>query len=190
MNSTPGQISPHEVSSKIAKGDRLHLLDVRTPLEFEEVNLQGAELVPLDQLDPAQICRKADSGCETIVICRSGNRAKKAADSLAAAGMTNVKVLEGGMLAWTAAGFAVNRGQKVISLERQVRIAAGLMILAGAALGTWVHPAFYGLCAFVGAGLTFAGITDWCGMGMLLAKAPWNQTPTCSAPAGTGAVNS
>jgi hypothetical protein len=63
----------------------------------------------------------------------------------------------------------------VISLERQVRIAAGLLVLAGVVLGTWVHPAFYGLSAFVGAGLTFAGITDWCGMGLLLARMPWNQ---------------
>lgn len=67
------------------------------------------------------------------------------------------------------------RGRKAISLERQVRIAAGLMVLTGVVLGTWLHPACYGLSAFVGAGLTFAGITDWCGMGLLLAKAPWNQ---------------
>lgn len=190
MNTAPVQSSPQEVSSRIAGGRRLYLLDVRTPLEFQEVNLTGAQLVPLDQLDATQICRDAGSDCETIVICRSGGRAKKAAEKLATAGMTNVKVMEGGMLAWAAAGLPVNRGQKVISLERQVRIVAGLLILTGSALGTWVHPAFYGLSAFVGAGLTFAGITDWCGMGMLLAKAPWNQASTCATSSGMKAANS
>jgi rhodanese-related sulfurtransferase len=80
-----------------------------------------------------------------------------------------------GMYAWEQAGLPVNRGKAVLSLERQVRIAAGLLVLTGTILGTWVHPGFYGLAAFVGAGLTFAGLTDWCGMAMLLAKMPWNQ---------------
>ena len=69
----------------------------------------------------------------------------------------------------------VQRGEKVMSLERQVRIAAGALVLIGVGLGTWMHPLFYGLSAFVGAGLAFAGITDWCGMGLLLAKTPWNR---------------
>ena len=67
-------------------------------------------------------------------------------------------------------------GSRVISLERQVRIAAGSLVLLGVALGLLVHPAFIGLAAFVGAGLVFAGVTDWCGMGLLLARMPWNQT--------------
>jgi len=93
-----------------------------------------------------------------------------------AAGFPNVLSVEGGTDAWQRAGLPVVRGQdKVISLERQVRIAAGLLVLIGIAMGWLVHPVFLGLSAFVGAGLTFAGITDWCGMGMLLAKMPWNQ---------------
>ena len=87
------------------------------------------------------------------------------------------------MLAWQAAGLPVNRGQAGLSLERQVRIAAGVLVLSGVVLGTWVDPAFYGLSGFVGAGLIFAGVTDWCGMGLLLARAPWNQCGT--PPAGT-----
>ncbi len=70
----------------------------------------------------------------------------------------------------------MTRGEvKVISLERQVRIAAGAIVLTGVLLGWRVHPGFFGLSGFVGAGLIFAGITDWCGMGLLIAKAPWNQ---------------
>jgi len=85
-------------------------------------------------------------------------------------------VVEGGTLAWIEAGLSVNRGTtKVISLERQVRIAAGSLVLTGVLLAIFVHPYFIGISAFVGAGLIFAGITDWCGMGLLLAKLPWNS---------------
>jgi hypothetical protein len=66
----------------------------------------------------------------------------------------------------------------MISLERQVRIAAGSLVLIGSALAWWVHPAFIGLAAFVGAGLVFAGATDTCGMGLLLARMPWNRVKT------------
>ena len=87
-------------------------------------------------------------------------------------------------LAWVDAGLPVNRGQvKVISLERQVRIVAGSLVFIGVLLGWFVHPAFVWLSGFVGAGLVFAGVTDFCGMGLLLAKAPWNQrTASSSSP--------
>ena len=83
--------------------------------------------------------------------------------------------VEGGTLACVESGLPVVRGMKAISLERQVRIASGLLVLLGALLGWLVHPAFIGLSAFIGAGLVFAGVTDTCGMGMLLARMPWNQ---------------
>jgi rhodanese-related sulfurtransferase len=84
--------------------------------------------------------------------------------------------VEGGTLGWAEAGLPVNRGEtKVISLERQVRIAAGALVLGGVLLARFLDPAFIWLSGFIGAGLVFAGITDWCGMGMLIAKAPWNQ---------------
>ena len=91
--------------------------------------------------------------------------------------------VEGGTAAWEAAGLPVVRGKKTISLERQVRIAAGVLVLVGSALGYFVHPYFIGVAAFVGAGLTFAGVTDTCGMGMLLARMPWNQVSQASGDA-------
>ncbi|MCE0521452.1 MAG: rhodanese family protein, partial [Methylacidiphilales bacterium] len=101
--------------------------------------------------------------------------ASKAAEKLAKEGLNNAVVVEGGTLAWIDAGLPVNRGTtKVISLERQVRIVAGSLVLTGVLLAIFVHPYFIGLSAFVGAGLIFAGITDWCGMGLLLARLPWN----------------
>lgn len=161
-------LDPRSVRDAQAAG-KVRLLDVRTPAEFGEVHIEGSTLMPLDRLDPAQVAGPV------VLVCRSGKRAEQARQKLAAAGCGNLAVLEGGVTAWEAAGLPVKRGKAALSLERQVRIAAGLLVLAGTALGTWVNPGFYGLAAFVGAGLTFAGLTDWCGMAMLLAKMPWNQ---------------
>ena len=83
--------------------------------------------------------------------------------------------VEGGTAAWEQAGLSVVRERRVMSLERQVRIAAGTLVLVGTGLGAFVHPLFLGIAAFVGAGLVFAGITDTCGMGLILAKMPWNN---------------
>jgi hypothetical protein len=85
-------------------------------------------------------------------------------------------VITGGTNSCIQLGIPVNRTKtKMISIERQVRIGAGFLVLTGVALGYWVAPAFYLLSGFIGAGLMFAGITDWCGMGILLARAPWNK---------------
>lgn len=187
MNAMIPQVSPLDLAKRLqaTSGPSPLLLDVRSPLEHRELHIPGTKLVPLDQLDPAAVCSSYGQDHEVVLVCRSGARATKAARKLAEAGMNNLAVLEGGTVAWDAAGLPVNRGRKGVSLERQVRIAAGSLVLLGAVLGTWVHPGFYGLSAFVGAGLVFAGITDWCGMGLLLAKAPWNQVSgrgaTCSS---------
>ena len=116
------------------------------------------------------------------VICRSGSRGRQACEKFLAAGFTDVANVEGGTQACVEAGLPVVRGKKAISLERQVRIAAGSLVLLGVLLGWLVHPAFLGLSAFVGAGLVFAGVTDTCGMGMMLARMPWNQVK--DAPTG------
>ena len=79
------------------------------------------------------------------------------------------------------AGLPVVRGKKAVSLERQVRIAAGSLVVIGVALGLLVHPVLFGLSGFVGAGLVFAGVTDTCGMGMMLARMPWNRRGTTCA---------
>jgi rhodanese-related sulfurtransferase len=151
---------------------------VRTPVEYAEVHVPQAKLVPLDKLDPKKLVAEGAIPADApfYVLCRSGKRATTAAEQFAIAGYGNGVVVEGGTLAWAEAGLPVERGQtKVIGLERQVRIAAGSLVLTGVLLGHFVHYGFFGLSAFVGAGLVFAGVTDFCGMGLLLAKAPWNQ---------------
>ncbi len=154
------------------------LIDVRTPLEFQEVRAATARNIPLDQLDPHSVMKSRDGAVDQplYVICKSGTRGGKAQQKFVDAGFTNVINVEGGTEAWVAAGLPVVRGQKVMSLERQVRIAAGSIVFAGAvaALATG-NVYFAGIPAFVGAGLMFAGITDSCAMGMLIAKMPWNQ---------------
>jgi len=168
-------ISPHDLQELLAQGGAVRILDVRTPAEYTEIHIAGSQHMPLDRLDPSLV--KGGGPC--VLICRSGKRAEQAFQELSSAGCEELAILGGGVLAWEQAGLPVVRGRKSVSLERQVRIAAGLLVLIGIILGTWVHPFFYfGISAFVGAGLVFAGITDWCGMGMLLAKAPWNQRAT------------
>ncbi len=179
---TPGELSQRQ------RHHPTELIDVRTPAEFREVHAVGAQNVPLDRLDPAAVIqsRNGSAGEPLYLICRSGNRSKQACQKFVDAGHSGVVNVEGGTVAWEEAGLPVKRGKKTISLERQVRIAAGTLVLIGALLALLVHPAFAALSALVGAGLIFAGITDTCGMGMLLAKMPWNQVKSasscCSAP--------
>jgi rhodanese-related sulfurtransferase len=170
-------ISPKELSRLLSEKPNLPVIDVRTPVEYAEVRVPQAKLTPLDALDPKGLAATGTIPSEEpfYVLCRSGKRATTAAEKFAGAGFTNAVVVEGGTLGWIEAGLPVERDQGVISLERQVRIAAGSLVLTGAILGRFVHPGFYGLSAFVGAGLVFAGVTDFCGMGLLLAKAPWNR---------------
>lgn len=167
MNGTIVMVGPQQVP---AGAD---VVDVRTPGEYAAVHAEGARLVPLSDLEPTKL---AAARTGTIyLICKSGRRAMTAAEKCVAAGVSDVAVVEGGTDGWVAAGLPVVRGKGTLSLERQVRIVAGLTVLTGVALGWFVHPWFYGLSAFVGVGLAFAGITDSCGMAMMLARMPWNS---------------
>lgn len=170
-------ITPNELAQKRQSGKAQDLIDVRTPMEFQELHVDFARNVPLDRLDPqaVQAARQGGADQPLYVICRSGSRGKQACEKFVAAGISNVVNVEGGTLACETAGLPVVRGKKAMSLERQVRIAAGALVVTGAALGFWVHPYWIGLSAFVGSGLVFAGITDTCGMAMMLARMPWNQ---------------
>jgi rhodanese-related sulfurtransferase len=170
-------ISPPELAERRNVGKKFDLIDVRTPIEYREVHVDFARNVPLDQLDAAALVQdRHDSPDEPLYfICRTGSRAEKARDKLRAHGFTNVATVEGGTLACISAGLPVIRGKKSVSIERQVRIVAGALTLLGVLLGWLIHPWFFALSAFIGGGLLFAGLTDTCGMGMLLARMPWNK---------------
>lgn len=149
------------------------MIDVRTPAEFRSVHATGALNHPMESFDCDQVDFPEDQ--EIHVICQAGGRSMKISEKLEAGGFSNIVNIEGGTSAWQSSGLPVVVGRKVMSLERQVRIAAGSLIVIGALIGQFVHPAGFGLSAFVGAGLVFAGVTDTCGMGMMIAKMPWNR---------------
>jgi rhodanese-related sulfurtransferase len=181
-------ILPVEASTALADGQGV-LVDVRTPAEFREVHVPGAHLVPLDVLDRALVDAVPGANPGPVyLLCASGIRAAKAAEKLRGAGLENVLVVAGGTNAWAAAGLLVVRGRKTISIERQVRIGAGLLVLTGTVLGWFVQRYFFILAGLVGAGLVFAGVTDICGMAIVLAKAPWNRSGKTGA--GPGAPSS
>ncbi len=118
---------------------------------------------------------REDVDAPVVLVCQSGSRSRQAEEALKRVGMPNLHVLDGGLNGWVAAGKPVRRGRERISLERQVRIAAGALAAAGGLLAVKAHPRFGLLSAFVGGGLVFAGVTDTCGMARLLAKLPYNQ---------------
>ena len=161
-------------------------MDVRLPAEYQAVHLEPSLLLPLDQL-----ARRRDElprDREVVLVCRTGSRARLAAAELAG---FRTRVLEGGLVAWQEAGHPVVEGKAHMSLERQVRIAAGALASAGGVLAVAVSPWFGLVPAFVGAGLVYAGVTDRCGMAMLLGKLPYNRrgaegTGTCAASVGAG----
>ena len=156
-------------------GDGL-LVDVRTPAEYATACIPESLNAPLSDLPRLHEELRAHARERRIVlVCRTGRRAKEARAVLGKRGMADCAVLEGGMASWTAEGRPLKEGKGGLPLERQVRIAAGALVAIGVALGYWVHPGFLAIAGFVGCGLVFAGVTDTCGMGMMLARLPFNR---------------
>lgn len=177
-------IAPRDLQALRDQGPPPFLLDVRSPLEFEGERIEGARLIPLDQLD-AQM-DEIPGWVEVVVVCRTGVRATIAAEALARAGRA-ARVLEGGMNAWRQARLPMREGRKRLPVDRQVQLIAGLMVLTGVALGVLANPWFLAVAAFFGAGLTFAGATGTCGLALVLMKMPWNR-PLALPSEGDGAV--
>jgi len=179
-------VSPKDLMNLCSRGEPINLIDVRTPAEFGEVHVDFARNVPLDRLDPKQLAADhAHHAGPIYFVCRSGGRSKTACERMIAAGVNDVVSVEGGTTACDAAGLPVVRGKKAMSLERQVRIAAGALVAIGAALAAFGPDDLWraigaGLAGFVGCGLVFAGITDTCGMAMLIGRMPWNQVAATS----------
>ena len=165
--------APAELQARLAAGGPLQLVDVREHPEFAAGRIAGARRLPLGELE--RRATELDRSLPVVCVCRSGKRSAQAAEKLAALGFTNVQHLDGGLMAWEQAGLPLERDAHAPwALERQVRFAAGLLVLAGLGLSL-IWPLAIGLAWFVSAGLVFAAITDWCGMGLLLAKMPWNK---------------
>lgn len=148
------------------------LIDIRSPDEHARERIAGALNIPLDRISP-----ESAPGDVLIFHCRSGMRTAQAADALvAAADGRDCYIVQGGIAAWGNAGLPVEKVRGApLEMQRQVMIAAGMLVLVGTLLSLFAAPMWIGLAIFVGAGLTFAGITGFCGMARLLALMPWNR---------------
>lgn len=153
--------------------DEYSWIDVRSPAEFRAEHMPQSVNVPLDAI---QAGKHEGFGEKPLVVsCLSGKRSEAAAKILSEKLDVPVHSLAGGIEAWKAAGHDTVKGSGAISIERQVRIAAGAMVAIFSVLGLTVHACFFGVPIFIGCGLVFAGVTDTCGMGLMLAKMPWNR---------------
>ena len=163
-------LSPAETRAAVDAGARL--IDIRGADEHAREHIPDAINVPLDRI--GELPR---DGSPVVFHCKSGMRtAANVAQLGAAAGSGPAYVLGGGIDAWRQAGHptVADRSQP-LEIMRQVQITAGSLVLTGVLLGLFVAPGFFGLSAFVGAGLMFAGVTGWCGMANLLRVMPWNR---------------
>ncbi len=174
MSQTASAVDVVAVRSLLADQSDVLLVDVRTPGEFETAHIAGSVNVPLDQLGTHLDDIVAAAGPAMIIVCQSGSRAARCQARLAAAGADGSRVLSGGLNAWLQAGAPVVRGRQRWALERQVRLVAGGIVLASIVASVWVPGVRY-VAGLIGAGLTFAALTDTCAMGLMLSKLPYNQ---------------
>ncbi|MFF2775940.1 rhodanese-like domain-containing protein [Streptomyces sp. NPDC058052] len=173
---TAPSITPAVLRALTDEGRAPRLLDVRTPGEFRTVHIPGSYNVPLNALREHRAELRSHLDEEVVLVCRSGQRAREAEQALAQAGLPNLRVLEGGMNAWEAAGASVKRGPERWDMERQVRLVAGSVVLATGLAGILI-PGVHLVGTAVGAGLTYAALSNSCAMGVLLSKLPYNRGP-------------
>jgi rhodanese-related sulfurtransferase len=159
-----------------ARPDDVMIIDVRTPAEYETMHIPGSANVPVDLLGKhaAQVAARLDR--TVVLVCQSGARAAQARLRLAGVGAQDLHVLDGGVPAYAAAGGDVVRGQARWAMERQVRLAAGSLVLTSILASLKVPGARF-LAGGIGAGLTFAALTDSCAMSKVLGLLPYNKGP-------------
>lgn len=171
----PRRLDAATLQQRLDSDDAPRVLDVRTPAEFETAHIPGSYNVPLDTLREhrAELRRHLDE--DVVLVCRSGARAEQAERAFADAGLPGLRVLDGGMMSWEAAGAPVNRGRQTWELERQVRLVAGGLV-AASVIGSAAAPRLKWVAAAIGTGLTGAALTNTCAMGMMLSRMPWNRS--------------
>jgi rhodanese-related sulfurtransferase len=177
------KIQAKSLQQELQSGKKIALIDVRSPVEHDEMHISGSHLMPLDQLDATAVQTLTAGKDRCVLICRSGKRAEQAMERLGAAGCQNMTILEGGVTSWESAGFPLERStRRHLPLMRQVQLIIGLLALTGSLLALTIHKNFALLPALLGAGLTMAGSTGWCGLAILLSKMPWNKVECGGSP--------
>ena len=173
MTAKLSPLSPAEVNARLSAGQAV-LVDIREADEFARSHVAGALSRPLSQWEQAHLT--VTPGADVVFTCRSGARTSGACDRLAARVEGSAYVLAGGLDGWARSGLPLEVNRKApLEIMRQVQIAAGLLVLVGVLLGFTISTAWFGMAAFVGAGLTFAGLSGFCGMAKLLMLMPWNR---------------
>jgi rhodanese-related sulfurtransferase len=175
--SSSSGVAPHQRISAQALAEQLSarsvtVIDVREPMEYAAGHIAGSLNVPLGRIAQADLPQGP-----LVLVCHSGNRSAQALAALQQQGHPHpLRDLEGGVPSWQQAGYGVRKLKGApLPLMRQVQIAAGSLVLLGVILSQVVNPAWIWLAGLVGAGLTFAGISGFCGMARLLAAMPWNR---------------
>lgn len=181
-------VRPRALHDMIELGEQVHLVDVRTPAEYRAGHPAPALSIPLDRLTPKELARRLGDGAvghqtPLFLSCQSGIRAEQAAERLMHAGLENLYLVDGGADAWSRAGLPMQRCGQAISLERQVQISIGALLLLKVVFGFTFHELFFALIPLIGAGLIVAGLTRWCAMARLIANMPWNQRSDCAKQA-------
>jgi rhodanese-related sulfurtransferase len=175
MSQTKLQLVDALTLQDLIERQQVYLIDVREPSEYAAEHIPGAKLLPLSQFQPEQIPFQHDT--KVVLYCQSGNRSNQAAQKLMNAGFSELAQLQGGITSWKKLNYPTKIHKNApISLMRQVQIVAGSLVFTGTVLGAFISPWFLILSGFVGAGLVFAGVSNTCAMGMLLAKLPYNQS--------------
>ena len=179
---TADVITSPELHTLLESPTAPRVIDVRTPAEFETSHIAGSYNVPLDVVDQlgTEVARRLDGDHDVVLVCRSGQRSTKAQALLRNAGLSSGRVLENGITDWEGQGFAVDRGAQRWDLERQVRLVAGSVVLLSV-LGSVTVPRLKWLAPAIGAGLTYAAVSNTCAMGTALSKLPYNRGATSDA---------
>ncbi|MBB3050487.1 rhodanese-related sulfurtransferase [Prauserella isguenensis] len=154
---------------------QVRLIDVRAPGEFASSHIPGSYNVPLDLLREHREELTARHGDPVVLVCASGGRAEQARGLLENAGLERLSVLRGGITGWQQQGGELNRGRGTWAMERQVRLVAGLLVLTGVVASIAYEPLKW-IAGFVGAGLTFAAVSNTCAMSRVLGLLPHNRT--------------
>ncbi|MFN0132876.1 MAG: rhodanese-like domain-containing protein [Phycisphaerales bacterium] len=174
LNRSALEVDPHTAHGWLAAGEAV-LVDVREPDEHARERIEGAATLPLSRFRAGEIAAKP--GQRIVIHCKTGVRGADACRMARGEGLEPVNLV-GGIDAWKAAGLPVARAARggcAINVLRQVQLVVGVLVLAGAALGYFVHPGFLIIPAFFGAGLTFAGASGFCGLAAVLSRMPWNR---------------
>jgi rhodanese-related sulfurtransferase len=175
-------LSATDLRDLLDSASRPRVVDVRTPAEFETVHIPGSYNVPLDifRARSADVAERLNG--DVVLVCRSGQRSTQAQHTLNSAGFTSARVLRDGIEDWQKQGYTVDRGRQRWDLERQVRLVAGSIVLSSI-VGSVAAPKLKWIGAAIGAGLTYAALSDTCAMANVLARLPYNRGAATDADA-------